>query len=171
MTGKEMVQSVSENTSRHDNQKTARNTRFDINSEIQPDGKNSFENQNLVEMDEEEISFHEQTTQNLVIETGLEGIESVKRNYNDTTLRQNALREIELKKPALMVCTDGSIIGEERGVIVYCEAKGFEGRYKIGKDVPISSAKLKAIEIGTNFIFRTKGCLRYSLTRERHAKY
>jgi hypothetical protein len=29
-------------------------------------------------MDEEEISFHEQTTQNLVIETGLEGIESAK---------------------------------------------------------------------------------------------
>jgi hypothetical protein len=40
-------------------------------------------------MDEEEISFHERTTQNLEIETGLEGIESVKRNYNDTTLRQN----------------------------------------------------------------------------------
>jgi hypothetical protein len=41
----------------------------------------------LVEaMDEEEISFHEQTTQNLVIETGLGGIESANRNYNDTTL-------------------------------------------------------------------------------------
>jgi hypothetical protein len=64
----------------------------------------------LVEaMDEEEISFHEQTAQNLVIETGLEGIESAKRNYNDTTLRQNALRKIELKKPTLMVYTDGSI--------------------------------------------------------------
>jgi hypothetical protein len=37
-------------------------------------------------MDEEEISFHEQTTQNLVIETGLRGIESANRNYNDTTL-------------------------------------------------------------------------------------
>jgi hypothetical protein len=73
----------------------------------------------LVEaMDEEEISFHEQTTQNLVIETGLEGIESAKRNYT--------LREIELKKPALMMYTDGSIIGEERGVGVYCEAKGLE---------------------------------------------
>jgi ribonuclease HI len=41
----------------------------------------------LVEaMDEEEIGFHEQTAQNLVIETGLEGIEIAKRNYNDTTL-------------------------------------------------------------------------------------
>jgi hypothetical protein len=29
---------------------------------------------------------------------------------------------------------------------------GFEGRYKIEKDVPISSAELKAIEIATNFI-------------------
>jgi hypothetical protein len=104
-------------------------------------------------MDEEEISFHEQATQNLVIETGLEDIESVKRNYNDTTLRQNALRKIELKKPALMVYTDSSIMGEERGVGVYCAAKGFEGRCKIGKDVPISSAELKAIEIATNFIF------------------
>jgi hypothetical protein len=75
-------------------------------------------------MDEEEISFHEQTTQNHLIETGLEGIESAKRYYNDTTLRHNALREIELKKPALMVYTDGSIMCEERGVGVYCEAKG-----------------------------------------------
>jgi hypothetical protein len=75
----------------------------------------------------EEISFHEQTTQNLVIETGLEDIESAKRNYNDTTLRQNALREIELKKPAMMVYTDGSIMCKERGVGVYSEAKGFEG--------------------------------------------
>jgi hypothetical protein len=67
----------------------------------------------LVEaMDEEEISFHEQTMQNLVIETGLEGIESAKRNYNDTTLRQNVLREIELRKSALMVHTDGSIMEE-----------------------------------------------------------
>jgi hypothetical protein len=69
-------------------------------------------------MDEEEISFHEQMMQNLVIETGLEGIESAKRNYNDTTLRRNTLREIELKKPALMVYTDGLIMGEERGVEV-----------------------------------------------------
>jgi hypothetical protein len=68
-------------------------------------------------MEEEEISFHEQTAQNLVIETGLEGIDSAKRNYNDTTLRQNALREIELKKPALIVYTDGSIMGLAGGKI------------------------------------------------------
>jgi hypothetical protein len=37
---------------------------------------------------------------------------------------------------------------------VYCEAKGFEGRYKIEKDVQISSAELKTIEIATNFIFQ-----------------
>jgi hypothetical protein len=67
-------------------------------------------------MDEEEISFHEQTTQNLVVETGLGGIESAKRNYNDTTLRQNALRVSELKRPALIMYTNGSTIGEERGV-------------------------------------------------------
>jgi hypothetical protein len=59
-----------------------------------------------------------------------------------------------LQKPALMVYTDGSILGEERAVGVYCEAKGFERRCKIEKDVPISSAELKAIEIATNFIFR-----------------
>jgi nitrate reductase alpha subunit len=42
----------------------------------------------LVEaMDEEEISFHDQSTPNMVIETSLKGIESAKRNYNDTTLR------------------------------------------------------------------------------------
>jgi hypothetical protein len=52
------------------------------------------------------------------------------------------------------VYTDGSIIGEERCVGVYCEAKGFEGKYKIEKDVSISSAELKAIEIATNFIFQ-----------------
>jgi ribonuclease HI len=62
------------------------------------------------------VSFYEQPAQNLVIETGLEGIESAKRNNNDTTLRQNALNEIELKKSAVMVYTDGSIMGEERGV-------------------------------------------------------
>jgi hypothetical protein len=56
-------------------------------------------------MDEEGISFHEQVAQNLV-----EGIESAKSNYNDTTLRQNALRKIEMKKPALMVYTDGTIM-------------------------------------------------------------
>jgi hypothetical protein len=37
---------------------------------------------------------------------------------------------------------------------VYCEAKAFEGRYKIEKDLPISSVELKAIEIATNFIFQ-----------------
>jgi hypothetical protein len=53
----------------------------------------------LVEaMDEEEINFHEQTAQNLVIETNLESIESSKRNYNDTTLSPNAHMEIEMKK-------------------------------------------------------------------------
>jgi hypothetical protein len=50
-------------------------------------------------MDEEEISFYEQTSQNLVIEISLESIESAKRNYNDTTLRQNTLREIERRNP------------------------------------------------------------------------
>jgi hypothetical protein len=60
-------------------------------NEIQPDGKTALKIRHLVEaIDEEEISFHEQTTQNLVIKTGLEGIESAKRNYNDTTLRQSA---------------------------------------------------------------------------------
>jgi hypothetical protein len=140
--------------SRHDNQKTARNTWCDINSEIQPNGKTALKVRHLVEaMDEEEMSFHEQTTQNLVIETGLEG-EKVWKNYNDTTLRQNALREIELNKPALVVYTGGSIMSEERSVGLYCEAKGFVGRYKIEKDVPISSAEQKAIEIATNFIFQ-----------------
>jgi predicted membrane GTPase involved in stress response len=67
----------------------------------------------LEAMNEEEMSFHEQMAQNLVIETGLEDIESAKRICNDTTLRQNTLREIELKKPALMVYTNGSIMGEE----------------------------------------------------------
>jgi hypothetical protein len=117
--------------------------------------KTALKIRHLVEaMDEEEISFHEQMAQNLVIQTGLEGIGSAKRNYDDTTLRQNALMEIELKKPTLMVYTNGSIMSEERGVGVYCEAKGFEGRYKIEQDVPISSADLKAIEIATNFIFK-----------------
>jgi hypothetical protein len=37
---------------------------------------------------------------------------------------------------------------------VYCETKGFDGRYKIEKDVPISSVELKAIEIATNFKFQ-----------------
>jgi hypothetical protein len=45
-------------------------------------------------------------------------------------------------------------MGVERGVGVYCEAKVFERKYKIEKDVPISSAELKAIEIATNFIFQ-----------------
>jgi hypothetical protein len=47
------------------------------------------------------IRFHEQTVQNLVIDT-----------YNNTTLRQNVLREIGMKKPALMVYTNGSIVGK-----------------------------------------------------------
>jgi hypothetical protein len=154
MTGKGVETSVSLNTplgmiikkllETHDTTSTAK---FNLIE------KTALKIKHLVEaIDEEEISFHEQTTQNLVIETGLEGIESAKRNYNDTTLRQNALRKTEPKKPALMVYTDGSIMGEERGV--YCEAKGFEGRYKIEKDVPISSAELKALEIATNFIFQ-----------------
>jgi hypothetical protein len=105
-------------------------------------------------LEKEEISFHEQTAQNLEVETVLEGIESAKRNYNDITLRQKALREIEMKKPALMVYTNGSIIGVRRGVGVYCETKGFEGRYKIEKDVRMSSADLKAIKIATNIIFQ-----------------
>jgi hypothetical protein len=75
-----------------------------------------------------------------------------------------------------MVYTDGSIMGEERGVGVYCEVKGFEGRYKIEKDVPISSAELKATEIATNkeqtsYFNQTNKRLTYSLIRERHAKY
>jgi hypothetical protein len=45
-------------------------------------------------------------------------------------------------------------MGEERGVGVYTEAKGFEGIYKIEQDVQIYSAELKAIEIATNFIFQ-----------------
>jgi ribonuclease HI len=53
-----------------------------------------------------------------------------------------------------MVYTDGSIMGNERGVGVYFEAKGFEERYKIEQDVPISSTELKAIESATNFIFQ-----------------
>jgi hypothetical protein len=66
---------------------------------------------------EEEISSHEQTAQNVVIETGLEGIESAKINHNDTTLRQNALREIELKKPPLMVYTDNGRTKRRRSVL------------------------------------------------------
>jgi ribosomal protein S13 len=66
--------------------------------------KTSLKIRHLVQMMvEEEISFHEKTVQNLTIETDLEGIESAKRNCNDTTSRQNPLREIEVKKPALMV--------------------------------------------------------------------
>jgi hypothetical protein len=55
-----------------------------------------------------------------------------------------------MKKLVLMMYTDGLIMGEERKVGVYCEAKGFEERYKIEKNVPISSA----IGIATNFIFQ-----------------
>jgi hypothetical protein len=103
-------------------------------------------------MDEEEISFHH-TVQNLIIETGLKGIESAKRNYNDTILRQNTLSKIELKKLALMVYTDGGIMGEERGVGVYCETKGFEGRYKIQKAE--GDRNCNELHILTR---RTKGC-------------
>jgi hypothetical protein len=82
------------------------------------------------------------------------------------------MTEIELKKFALMVYTDGSIIDKERGVGVHCKSKGFEERYKIEKDVPISSAELKAIEIVTNFLLQQdENKPSYLLTRERHAKY
>jgi hypothetical protein len=36
------------------------------------------------------------------------------------------LREIEMKKPALMMYTGGSIMG--------CETRSFEGRFEIEKD-------------------------------------
>jgi hypothetical protein len=39
-------------------------------------------------------------------------------------------------------------------ITVYRATKGFEGRYKIEKDVPISLAELKAIEIAMNLIFQ-----------------
>jgi hypothetical protein len=101
MTGKEVVKSVSLNTplgmtirkllESYDTTSTAK---FNLME------KTALIITHLVKaMDEEEISFHEQTLQNLIIKTGLEGIESAKRNYNDNTLRQNALREIEMKKP------------------------------------------------------------------------
>jgi hypothetical protein len=93
-----------ERIAEHDNQKIAWNIWYDINLLE----KTALKIRNLVgALEKEEISFHEQTAQNLVVETGLEGIESAKRNYNDTTLRQNALKEIEMKKPALMVYSDG----------------------------------------------------------------
>jgi hypothetical protein len=47
-------------------------------------------------------------------------------------------------------------------------------RYQIEKDLPISSAELKATEIATNFMFQQdeqKAIITCSLTRERHAKY
>jgi hypothetical protein len=63
-------------------------------------------------------------------------------------------------------------MSEERGIGVYCETKDFEGRYKNEKNVPISAAEPKALEIATNFIFQQdEQGLSYSLTRERHAKY
>jgi hypothetical protein len=53
--------------------------------------KTALNIRHLVEaMDEEDISFHEQTTQNLVIESGLKDIKSVKRNYNNTTTSEHA---------------------------------------------------------------------------------
>jgi hypothetical protein len=98
MTGKEMVKSVSLSTppgmtitkllETYDTTSTAK---FNLME------KTALKIRHLVEaMDEEVISFHEQKGQNLVIETGQKGIERAKRNYNDTTLRQNALREIEI---------------------------------------------------------------------------
>jgi hypothetical protein len=45
-------------------------------------------------------------------------------------------------------------MSEERVVGVFCEFKDFEGRFRIEKDVPISSAELKAIEITTEFILQ-----------------
>jgi ribonuclease HI len=45
-------------------------------------------------------------------------------------------------------------MSKEKGVGVYCEAKDFEGRYKIEKEMPLSSDELKVIEIATNFIFQ-----------------
>jgi hypothetical protein len=98
-----------EHTSRHDNQKLARNTWYDMTSTAKFNlmEKNSFENQTPRWGDGRGGNKLSRTDG--AIETGLEGIESAKRNYNDTTLRQNALRKIELKKPTLMVYTDGSI--------------------------------------------------------------
>jgi hypothetical protein len=109
MTGKEVVKSVSLNTPLRMTIRKFLGT-YDTTSTVK---FNLMENKalkirHLVKaMDEEEISFYEQTSQNLVIEISLESIESAKRNYNDTTLRQNTLREIEMKEPALMVYTDG----------------------------------------------------------------
>jgi hypothetical protein len=48
--------------------------------------------------------------------------------------------------------TDGSIMGEERGVGVYCEAKALREDTRLRK--MCQSAELKAIEIATNFIFQ-----------------
>jgi hypothetical protein len=74
--------------------------------------------------------------------------------WKNLSLRQNVLRVIKMKKSSLMVYTDGSIMGKERGAGVYCETKSFKERFKIEKDVPISSVELKAIEIATNFILQ-----------------
>jgi hypothetical protein len=50
--------------------------------------RTALKNRHFVEaMEEEQIRFHEQTTQDLIIEANLEGIESAKKNYNNTTLR------------------------------------------------------------------------------------
>jgi hypothetical protein len=65
-----------------------------------------------------------------------------------------------MKKPTLIVYTDGSIMGDEGRV--------WDSTVKsraLKKDAPISSAELKAIEITTN-----KG-LSYSQTQDRYAKY
>jgi hypothetical protein len=159
MTGKEVLKGVSLNTP----------LSMTIRKLLETHDRTSTANFNLMEntalkirhlveaMDEEKISFYEQTAQNLVIETGLEGIENAKRNYNDTTLRQNALREIELKKPALMVYTDGSIMGAESGVGLYCETKGFKGKIqdREGSANLIGDRNCNELHIPTR---RTKGC-------------
>jgi nitrate reductase alpha subunit len=44
-------------------------------------------------MEEEQIRFHEQTTQDLIIDTNLDGIESAKRNYNNTIIRHRGNRK------------------------------------------------------------------------------
>jgi hypothetical protein len=100
MTGKEVVKGVALNTPLGRTIKNLLET-YDANHM-----KTVLKVKQLGEaMDEDEISFHKQTVQNRIIETDLEGIESAKRNYNDTRLRQNVLMEIKMKKPALMVYT------------------------------------------------------------------
>jgi hypothetical protein len=132
MTEKEVAKSVSLKTSLGMTNRKLLET-YDI--EIQPIRKRtSLKIRQLVEaMDEEEISFHEQTAQNQVIESRYRPRghwKCEKNNYIDITQRQNALREIEMQKPTLTVWTDGSTMGEKRGVGVYCKVKGFKGLTK-----------------------------------------